>query len=344
MKCLVTNTVNHGPFKSSVMDNSRRSFLKTSVALATGAIITPNAYAKESYNPLTSDSLNTKTKSQTVCVFTKCLQYLNYDRLAQTLAKAGYNGADLSVREEGHVQPENVKTDLPRLVKILNNAGISTPMMVTTIIDAKDKNTESILAVAADMGIEYYRMGYLNYDKTKTIPQNIDVWKKSFEQLEKLNRKYGIHGSYQNHSGTRVGGPVWDLYPLVKDLDPQYMGVQYDIRHAICEGGRSWSLGMELLAPWIKSCPIKDFIWQKTENHWKIQDVPLGRGMVDFDSFLRKYKELKITGPFSIHLEYDLGGADKGSRTPTMDHEKIAHYLKQDIDWFRNKLKEYNLD
>ena len=333
-----------GLFNFLVMNNSRRSFIKTSVTLATGAILAPNAYAKKVYNPIISNIPSNKVNSQTLCVFTKCLQYLNYERLAQTLAKAGYNGADLSVRDSGHVQPEKVKSDLPRLVKTLQKEGISTPMMVTTIIDAKDKYTESILATAAEMGIQHYRMGYINYDKTKTIPQNIDIVKRSFEQLEKLNRKYDIHGSYQNHSGTRVGGPVWDLYLLVKDLDPQYIGVQYDIRHAICEGGQSWSLGMELLAPWIKSCPIKDFIWQKTGNHWQIQDMPLGYGMVDFDAFLRKYVELKLSGPFSIHLEYDLGGADKGSRTPTMSHEKIAHCLKQDIDWFREKLKEHNLD
>lgn len=324
------------------MDNSRRNFLKTSVTLAAGAFIAPNAYAESTSDMITSIAEN--ARQTPVCVFTKCLQYLDYDQLAQTLAKAGYNGADLSVREGGHVLPEKVKIDLPKLVKTLQKAGISTPMMVTTIIDPKDKFTEPIIATAAEMGLQYYRMGYMEYDKTKTIPQNIDIQRRTFEQLEKINRKYGIHGSYQNHAGTRVGGPVWDLYLLVKELDPQYIGVQYDIRHAICEGGRSWSLGMELLAPWIKSFPIKDFIWQKTGGQWKILDVPLGKGMVDFDAFLKKYVELKLSGPFSIHLEYDLGGAEKGSRTPTINHETIFAYLKQDADWFNKKLKTYNID
>lgn len=325
------------------MDNSKRTFLKTNVALAVGAILAPYAYADRLKEVVSSYPLVTSS-SQPICVFTKCLQYLDYEQLAETLAKAGYNGADLSVREGGHVLPENVKTDLPKLVKILQKAGISTPMMVTGITNPKDKNTEPILATAAEMGLQCYRMGYIEYDKTKTIQQNIDIQKKTFEQLEKINRKYGIHGSYQNHAGTRVGGPVWDLYLLVKDLDPQFIGVQYDIRHAICEGGQSWSIGMKLLAPWIKSFPIKDFIWQKVGKQWKIVDVPLGEGMVNFDAFLEKFIELKLSGPFSIHLEYDLGGADKGSRTPTMSHELISQYLKRDADWFKNKLNEYNLD
>lgn len=324
------------------MNNSRRNFLKTSVTLAAGALLAPNAHTMSETDLLTTTLLS--RKQHPVCVFTKCLQYLDYEQLADTLAKAGFEGADLSVREGGHVFPEKVKTDLPRLVKALQNVGVTSPMMVTSIIDPNDKFTEPILATAADMGLQYYRMGYINYDKTKSIPQNIDIQKRTFEQLEKINRKYGIHGSYQNHAGTRIGGPVWDLYLLVKDADPQYIGIQYDIRHAICEGGQSWPIGMDLVAPWIRSCPIKDFIWQKIGNKWKIQDVPLGQGMVDFDAYLEKHIELKLSGPFSIHLEYDLGGADKGSRTPQMSPDKIFECLKQDITWFKNKLKEHSIN
>ncbi len=100
--------------------NSRRDFMKNSIALATGAIIAPNA----------SDRLISKripsiqSVNRPICVFTKSLQYLEYKELAETLSKAGYDGADLSVRPEGHVIPERVKTDLPRLVKILQKTGI----------------------------------------------------------------------------------------------------------------------------------------------------------------------------------------------------------------------------
>lgn len=326
------------------MDNSRRNFIKTGLALTTGAVLTPEVYTRELNFPAFQDTSPTKKGSHPICVFTKCLQYLDYDRVASTLAEAGYDGADLSVRPGGHVLPENVKKDLPRAVKAFQKAGVSTPMMVTSIVDATDKHTEPVLATAAEMGLKYYRMGYLDYDKSKTVPQNIDIHKRAFEQLEKINRKYGIHGSYQNHSGNRVGGPVWDLYLLIKDLDPQYTGVQYDIHHAIYEGAQSWSVGMDLVAPWISSCPVKDFFWQKTENRWASREVPLGEGMVDFDAFLKKYKELKLCGPFTLHLEYDLGGAERGNKTTSMSHETIARYLRQDIDWFRNKLKEHGID
>ena len=323
------------------MNYSRRDFMKSSVALATGALIAPNAIA--SGKPVAGYADITRSEKRPICVFTKSLQYLSYEELAETLAGAGYDGADLSVRPGGHVIPENVKADLPKVIKLLQQAGVSTPMMVTAINDPDDPFTETVIATAADVGIKYYRMGYIDYDKSKTIPQNIDNLKRTFERLGKINRKYHIHGEYQNHAGTRVGGPVWDLYLLVKDLDPQYIGIQYDIRHAVCEGGESWPLGLKLMAPWIKTFPLKDFVWQRRLKRWIPYNVPLGEGMVDFDAFFQQYTALNLSGPFSIHLEYDLGGAESGSRNPKMSKDEIFKYLKQDIDWLRNKLKEYHI-
>jgi len=40
--------------------------------------------------------------------------------------------------------------------------------MVTGIISAEDPLTETILGTASDLGVSYYRMGYLSYD-----PQNL---------------------------------------------------------------------------------------------------------------------------------------------------------------------------
>ncbi|MEO9003381.1 MAG: TIM barrel protein [Ginsengibacter sp.] len=175
------------------------------------------------------------------------------------------------------------------------------------------------------------------------MPQNLNEHKKTMEKLEKVNRKYNIHGEYQNHSGTRVGGPLWDVYWILKECDPAYIGSQYDIRHATVEGGNSWPVGMKLLAPWIKTTDIKDFIWKNENGKWRVVDVPLGEGQVDFDAYLKEYTKLSISGPVSMHFEYDLGGAESGQTHPTMSHDKISTYLKNDLTWFRAKLKEHQL-
>jgi len=321
-------------FKRNSMKHTRRHFIKTASVISAGAMTYPEIFSR----PQTSE-----TTTYPICVFTKCLQFLDYGQLGETLADVGFKGADLSVRDGGHVLPENVKTDLPKAVKALQQSGIKVPMMVTGISDPDDPVTETILGTAAGLGIGFYRMGYLNYDAAKSIPENLKYLRKTFKKLEKINRKFGIQGCYQNHAGTAIGGPVWDLYMLLKGCDPDFIGVQYDIRHAVVEGGTSWPVGMQLLTPWIRTTAIKDFIWKEVKEQWRITNVPLGEGMVDFDRYFKEYVRLGISGPVTIHYEYDLGGAQNGSRTPTMPLAEISEFMKKDLIWLKEKFREYKI-
>lgn len=313
----------------------RRNFLHTSAVAAAGITMTGSAAANE--------LLETK-KKRTIHVFTKCLQFLSYDEVGEVLGKLGFDGADLTVRPGGQVLPQNVKTDLPKALKALQKNGVHSYMITTGIQDPEDQYTEPILKTMADLGIRYYRMGYLKYDDHKSVIQNLDEHKKTLEKLEKLNRKYDVTANYQNHSGTRVGGPVWDLYFLLKDQDPEFVGVQYDVRHATVEGGNSWPIGMKLLANWIGTTDIKDFIWEKNDKgKWYVKNVPLGEGMVEFQKYFELLRDLDIEGPVSIHYEYDLGGAEHGRRDPTMSKSEIVSWLEKDLNFLKNQFEKYDL-
>lgn len=277
-------------------------------------------------------------------VFTKCLQFLDFNELAEVLEKNGFDGADLAVRPKGQILPENVEKELPLAVKALQKEGVGTNMITTGINNADDPAVKPTLKTMADLGIRFYRMGYLTYDAKKSIPENLEIFKRTFKNLEKISKEYGVTANYQNHSGTRVGAPVWDLYHLLKDCNPKYIGVQYDVRHATVEGGVSWPIGMKLLAPWIGTTDIKDFIWEKNdEGKWKVKNVPLGEGMVDFKTYFELYKELNIEAPVSIHYEYDLGGAEHGDKNPTMSLDVINSWLLKDITFLKEQYKKYNL-
>lgn len=314
------------------MEQSRREFIKKASAVSAGAVISPKLF---------SNFKVSEVKTYPICVFTKCLQFLDYPQLGEALANMGFNGAELSVRDGGHVLPENVKSDLPKAIKTLQQSGISVPMMVTGITDPDKPLTETILGTASEEGVEYYRMGYLEYNTAKSVMENLTAYKRTFDKFEKINRKYEIQGCYQNHAGINIGAPVWDLYWLINGCDPDYISIQYDIRHAVVEGGTSWPVGMQLLSPWIKSTPIKDFYWKNVNGVWKIINVPLGEGMVDFDAYLKEYNRLGLSGPVTIHFEYDLGGAQSGSLNPTMSLNEISNFMTNDLNWLKKKLSEY---
>ncbi|MBD1261661.1 sugar phosphate isomerase/epimerase [Maribacter polysiphoniae] len=314
------------------MSFTRRKFIKVTSATAAGVGIVPTLAAQLIPSPI-GNNVN-------VNVFSKCLQFLNYEELGETLAKLGFSGADLTVRNNGHVLPENVKRDLPKAVKALQKAGVDAPMIVTGINDANDRLTEDILGTAADSGITYYRMGYYKFDDKLSVFQNLDNCKRRLEKLEKLNRKYNIKVGYQNHSGPwgMVGGAVWDLHYILKDFDPEYVGVQYDIAHSMVEGGYSWEIALKIIEPWINSLAIKDFLWKKGEKRWEPEWVPLGEGMVDFKKYADDAQRLLTTKPITIHCEYDLGGAEFGRTNPTMSPKDIYRKLTDDLHYFNNKL------
>lgn len=279
-----------------------------------------------------------------VCIFSKHLQWLDYPEMAEAVVRMGFDGIDLTVRPGGHVLPENVTTDLPRAVTAAREAGSEITMMTTKITEPTEETT-AVLKTAAAQGIHYYRMGSLKYPAEKSIPAQIQALKPDFKSIAALNQKFGIYGAYQNHAGNqRVGAALWDLWELLKDTDPAWLGCQFDVRHATVEGGTAWPTNFRLLAPFVKMVVIKDFRWEKTASGWRAQSCPLGQGMVDVPRFLKLLREINFQGPISLHFEYPLGGVERGARKLALEPRKILHSMRKDLNLLRKWLAAVNLD
>jgi len=315
---------------------TRREFL--AMTAAAGASIPITGFAKNA-----DDIMRSKGDKRKVCIFSKHLQWLDYDAMAEKAAEIGFDGVDLTVRPGGHVLPERVEGDLPRAVEAVRKVGLDVYMMTTRITDLRDSHTEPILKTASQLGIGYYRMGYLTYNDSLAVSESLKSYRPQLRDLAAMNKHYNIHGAYQNHAGTRVGGPVWDLWILLQDLDPRWIGCQYDVRHATLEGGSCWPLGLKLLSTYIKITAIKDFRWAKIDGKWKAENCPLTEGMVDFKQYFRLVKEYNIDGPISQHFEYPLGGAGKGKNELTIKREEVIDTMRRDVNKLRSMLKEASL-
>ena len=318
------------------MDISRRTFLAMSAAAGYGLA---DAGALASAAPGVAPA-----GAMPICIFSKHLQWLDYGGMAEVAAEAGFDGVDLAVRPGGHVLPERVLDDLPRAVEAVKKVGLGVPMMTTGIVDARDPHTERILKTAAALGIRSYRMGSLNYGKDRGIAASLEAYRPVFRDLAQLNAQHGLHGAYQNHSGTRVGSAVWDIWMLVRELDPRWIGCQYDIRHATVEGGTAWPLGLKLLAPYIRISAIKDFHWSKSAvGKWEIENVPLREGMVDFGAYFELVRELKIAGPISLHLEYPPFEGVKVPRSVAVRRKEEVPLMRRDLQALREMLSAAGL-
>ena len=314
---------------------SRRQFIGR-VATA-GALLPLAGFAPDLQTGMLAET------ERPICIFSKHLHWLTIPEMAKATAAMGYDGVDLTVRRGGHITPEKAAAELPRAVAQIRKAGLQVPMMTTDIIDPKDPLTEVILKAASQAGIKYYRTAWLRYDPQLGIVKSLEKYKKQLRELAALNQKYNIHGAYQNHSGTQVGAAIWDLWELLKDTDPRWLGVQYDPKHATAEAGMSWVNGLDLIKNHINTIDIKDFYWEKTGDKWSHKLVPLGEGMVDYKKFFSLVKQYNITGPLSIHFEYPLCGADTGNKEITMLADEVLAAMKKDLQTLKSMLKAANL-
>jgi L-ribulose-5-phosphate 3-epimerase len=282
---------------------TRRDFLST-LALAGATLPLASFAADKKGAPAPAAASARATTPPVIHVFAKPLQWLSYDGTAQLIAEAGFGGIDYAVRPGGHVEPEKVEQDLPRAIEAAHKAGIKVEMITTAVTSARDKHTEPLLKTAAKHGVKIYRLGNYSYDHKLGVMGSLEKLKPAVKELAALNQSLGLHGAFQNHAGVRVGSALWDLHELLRDIDPRWVGVQYDIRHATAEGGQSWPLPLRLLAPWIRCTDIKDFKWGQSPGKATIDNVPLGEGIVNFEQYFKLVAELGIGGPISVHLEY----------------------------------------
>ncbi|WP_350288963.1 TIM barrel protein [uncultured Croceitalea sp.] len=314
------------------MDYSRKDFVK----LATlGVASIPflgfgNKFYLES---------STAHNSLSVHLFSKHLQFLNYNDMAAAAAEIGFDGLDLTVRPKGHVLPEKVVYDLPKAVAAMRKYGINPGLMTTNIWDLTSLEQKTVLETASTSGFTHYRTGWLKYPENRTITESQQLYGQQAARLEVLNKELGLIGCYQNHAGNHVGAPIWDLPPILGATNNKHIGVQYDIRHAVVEGGNSWELDLRQIKPFIKSIVIKDFKWGKVDGKWKPVNTPLGEGMVDFKRYFSLLKKYEINVPVSLHLEYDLGGAEHGNTKITIDKKEVFSQMKKDLNFLRETWK-----
>ncbi|MES2692724.1 MAG: sugar phosphate isomerase/epimerase family protein [Verrucomicrobiota bacterium] len=274
-------------------------------------------------------------------VFSKPLHFLSYEDTAKMIAEAGFGGIDYTVRKGGHVLPEKVKEDLPRAVEAAKKAGLKVEMITTDIVSAKDPLTEPLLRTAAGLGVKVYRFGNFAYDEKLGVMGSLAKHRTTIKELGALNQSLGIHGAIQNHAGTRVGAALWDLYEILRESDPKWTGVQYDIRHAVAEGGQSWSVPLKLLAPWIKCIDLKDFKWEQLPGKANIDNVPIGEGIVPFDAYFKLVRELGINGPASVHFEYP--PFERAQIPEAEKRPKLLAAMKKDLAALKPHLAKHQL-
>jgi len=140
---------------------NRRNFIQTTGLSAAGLSLAGTGLANSILAP--------RVAKRPICAFTKCLQFLSFEEIGEVLSILGFDGADITLRPGGQVEPVEAKTALPLAIRALEKNNISIPMVVTSITNPTDPLSISTLQALADTGIKFYRMGWMKYEESKDL-------------------------------------------------------------------------------------------------------------------------------------------------------------------------------
>lgn len=278
-------------------------------------------------------------KTLPVSIFSKHLHWLSIPEAAAFAKECGYDAIDLTVRKNGHIEPENAAIELPRAAEAIRKAGIEISMITTAITGVETPHSISILDAMKAAGVRHYRWGGLLYDK-QPVKQQIAALRPIAKRLADESAKRGCCGIYHTHSGAgQFGASFWDIFAVVDGLDPKALAINFDIGHATVEGGLGgWINSTRLCASNIGGIAYKDFVWTKTPKGWQPQWCPLGEGMVKLTEFSRMIRQTPFDGPIQLHFEYPMGGADHGDRKIAWSREQVATAIRRDLERLRSIL------
>jgi sugar phosphate isomerase/epimerase len=291
---------------------TRRDFLKAGTAAGAATLVSSLAR-----------TASAASGSNEYCFFSKHLQGLSFDQIADIAADIGVQGIEAPIRPLGHVEPDRVEEDLPKLAEALKKRGLGITIMTSGINEVSAaQNTEKVLRTAKAVGIQRYRMQYNKYDLKRPIWPQLQEWRAKFKDLIALSREIGIQPLYQNHSGKDyLGAPVWDVFQLMQDYPAKDWAFAFDIYHATVEGSLSWPLELNLVRDRIGAAYFKNLKWGEK----KAEGCPLGEGVVDKE-YVKALKGIGYSGVVSLHVEYLKGSVKEAGYL-----EKAVEATKKDF-------------
>jgi len=263
-------------------------------------------------------------------MFVKHVQDVGIARAAQRMRELGFDGIDLTVRDNGSILPANVKRELPDAVKLIRSLGLQVPLLTTNILRA-DEQAIAILQAASSLGIGEIKLGYHKYESFGTFKQNLAGMQRDLDGIEQLAKHWKIRANLHIHSNDHMTAQSAIVWHLIKDRDPSAIGAYVDPGHMTVEGGRDgWRQGLDLLADRIALVAVKDLIWEQTPDpelgkaRWKPRVVPLREGIVPWPDVFACLRKLNFDGWVSVHSEY-----------AAMNSAQVFGQTKDDLSYLR---------
>jgi len=240
-----------------------------------------------------------------VCIYSQIMRKVEYDELGMVLRDMGVDGCNLTVFPGGHVNPANAGLDMFRSVEAITGVGLDVPLISTNYVNLNDATIRNVLGVCGEMGVPLFRAGSWKYANAPDIEARLGEVQRDVFSLASIARAAKMSVVFENLTGDSVGAATWDMNMILRGLDAQSAGWDFDVGNATAEGGGgAWAVALRLAVPRLKAATVRDFYWTKEGGAWKPAPCPLGEGMVDWTAFFSTLARAHFAGPITIQMDY----------------------------------------
>jgi hypothetical protein len=268
--------------------------------------------------------------------------------IGQYALASGYSAVGLTVRNGGHVQPENVATHLPQMLKGIRSTGCICNHIGTDIspaVDAEDvswistQRVHEVLSVASANGIERYRTMTRNFTANTfgaEMQGQLDSLRINHQLLAQINAKYRLNALYHTHSANTLGISVWDMLrvlqgpmqhksavgspnsPLViggpdDPIDPRLVALNFAIGHVASQGPNNiWQLALRAAMPYVRGVALHGPQLNRNSTTNAIQNtvVPAPQASLNWVTFFRYLLQGGYNGAAEAQIEFSIVGAN----------------------------------
>jgi sugar phosphate isomerase/epimerase len=162
--------------------------------------------------------------------------------------------------------------------------------------DARIAHIKSASDLAKQCGITAVQThcGFISENPNDTVYKEIVA---TMREVAGYCKRNGQNFRYETGQETPI-----TLVRAIQDVGLDNQGVNFDLANLILYGKANPVDAIELLGPYVEGIHAKDGLWPTNPRELG-QEVPIGKGKVDFPRIIRRLKELNYRGAVTIERE-----------------------------------------
>ena len=276
-----------------------------------------------------------------IAIYTLILRHYTLEEAVALAKEIGYDAVEFTVgyknaawdgKSEWHLPLDGIERALPEAKRALEEHDMPLVCLSTGLGYRDLDQLRKVFRAAAELGCPHVRVGTAPYDPKVGFWRQLSEVVEGWREVEKLAREFNVKALAELHHGLIVASAS-AMHMLVRNFDPQYVGVIFDPGNMVIEGREEWRKGMEILGEYLAHVHAKNAIMVRADGGWRPEWVGLGEGLADWRAIIRDLAEVGYKGALSVE---DFRGIPGVEDPREMEKERA----RQDLEFLRRLLSE----